>query len=634
MAGVPVFLGATALLALGAGALTALLRLADPLDRLLAFGTLVLAQLTLTLLLAGAVLDHLEAGTVLGLNAAVAAAAVACGYRAGALPRRRPAWRFRAAPLAAAARRHPFSAALAFAAALVFLWRAFLVVLLPPYAYDGLSYHLTTVAEWMDRGRLVANPLSLCCAHYPANGELAFAWPAVLLGRDTLVDGVQLPFAVLGAVAVSGLARRIGLSYAGAVVAGSLFFLTPVVVEQTTANYVDVMVAASFLTAVYFLVRAFQQSSRYSSLGLSGCTAGFAAGTKPTGVVFAAILLALLLVRLAIAASRGGLPARPVAAGLIAFLVPLLALGAFWYGRNAVDFGNPVHPFRVEIAGLVVFEGTRKLNDILTVPEGFEGEPTWRRVARSWWSDVPFWRHGTYTYESRLGGLGPLWPYLGLPLSLVLAGAALRRREASLLILLAAVLLSVVLLPYKWWSRFTIPLAAVGALAVVFCAESIRARWGRSIVLGGAAILVGAGLWLSLERVDPAGQGRVLSLRRLAELAGKPSGARTTGALFFPEYRWVDGVPRRSVIGVDLQAERIRFVYPLFGPDLDHDVRRLVAGDAGGLERVVSEAALDYLFVGRGGRYDRWARARPDRYLPTPGGGAGAVVYRVLDRTH
>ena len=35
---------------------------------------------------------------------------------------------------------------------------------------------------------------------------------------------------------------------------------------------------------------------------------------------------------------------------------------------------------------------------------------------RSWAADVDFWNQGSYDYQERLGGLGPLWPWLGLPL--------------------------------------------------------------------------------------------------------------------------------------------------------------------------------------------------------------------------
>ena len=630
MAGVPIFVGATALLGLSAGAFTALLRLVSAIDRVLAFATLALTQLTLTLIVAGGLFGRFDAGVVVGLNAIVATVALGSASMTGVLHRRHPFARGAPARLAAAGRRHPWSAALALVACSVVVWRAFLVILLPPYAYDGLSYHLTTVAQWIDAGRLDPNPLSLCCAHYPASGELVFAWPLLLLGRDTLVDGVQLLFAVLGALAVGGIARRIGVSSSGAVAAGALFFLTPVVVAQTTTNYVDVMVVAAFLTSLYFLLTGVAQPRATVMLALAGCAAGFAAGVKATGVLLAAILFAMLVLHLVRLLVSGRLEARLALTGLAAFLVPLLVVGSFWYARNIVEFGNPVYPFKVEIAGLVIFDGVKDIDEILTVPAGFEGEPRWTQVARSWWSDVRFWRRGPYTYENQLGGLGPLWPYLGLPLALALAVAATRRRDVTVVTVLGVVALSVVLLPYAWWSRFTMALAAIGALAIVLFVERVGGRYARATLVAGTSVLVAAGLWLSLEAVDPGGRGQTLSLGQIGHLVGRSAGERTTGALFFPEYRWADEVPGGSVIGVELEAEAIRFVYPLFGPKLDRRVRALTVDDSGGLADVVSRERLSYLFVARDGRFDKLARSEPTRFARLTGGNSGAVVYRVL----
>jgi hypothetical protein len=623
---------ATACVFLAAAAGVALLRLSETLDRVLAFATVVLAQIVLTQLVAGAVLESLEPGVVLVVNALVAAVALGAAWRAGALVRPRWPPALAARRLARAAGAHPWEAALAIAVAAVLLWRAFLVLVLPPYAYDGLTYHLTAVAEWLQAGRLHPDPLSLCCAYYPGNGELTMAWTPLFLGEDTLVDGTQLPFAVLGALAVAGLARTLGLTAAGAVAAGSLFALTPIVIAQTTASYVDLMVAAAFLVALHFLVAAFDRPPRLQLLALAGVAAGFAAGVKPTAVPLGAILLALLALGLGVERARGQTTLRDVARALAAFVLPLLLLGSFWYARNAVDFGNPVHPFRVEVAGHVVFAGTRDLNDILTVPEGFAGQPTWEQVARSWAHDVRVWDVGTYTYEQRLGGLGPLWPLLGLPLALVLALGALRRREAQSLTVLAAVVLGVALLPYAWWSRFTMPLAAIGVLGVVAALERLRPGWPRRGLALAASALAAAGVVLALARVDPAGRGRVLPATSVLRLAARPGDERTIGAVFFPEYRWLDDVPRRSAIGVELNAPAIRFLYPLFGPHLERRVFALQALDADSLLHEVRAQRIQYLLVAAAGPYAAWAAATPARFRVVRGSGRGAVVYRVLPK--
>jgi len=612
------------MLVIGAAAAVASLRLRDVVDRILAFGVVAATQLTLIVIVAGGLVHRLDRPVVAALTAVSAAvevaAAVAFGHRSVGRPR---------LGLRRAGRQHPWTALLALIAAAVLVWRTALVLLLPPYAYDGLSYHLTAVAEWIQRRELVADPLSLCCAHYPGNGEITFAWLQLLLGNNTLVDGAQLPFAVLGAVAVAGLARRVGVHDAYAVVAGCLFFLTPIVIEQTTANYVDVIVASSSLAAIYFLVRAYEGDRPLTSIALAGAAAGLAVGTKPTGMALVAVILGLLLLHGALAIRGGLLAPGGLGVRLATFAVPVVAVGGYWYLRNAVDFGNPVYPFHVGVAGVTIFTGARRVNDILTVPDGLGGAPWWKQVAHSWWSDVPFWRHSAYTYETRLGGLGPLWPWLGVPLGLSTLAAALRRRNVVLLTIAAAVVVPILVLPYQWWSRFTIPFAALGAIGITFTLGRLGGSRSRALLMGAVALLVCAGIGLSLVRVDPAGRGRVLTLADLAKLSTKPGDDRSIGAVFFPEYRWVDRVPGGATIGVQLEAPQIRFVYPLFGPTLGRHVLTLKAVSPGALADEVRTERIRYLLVGRGSRYDRWARSSPSRYVTVVADNAGSVVYRV-----
>ena len=99
-------------------------------------------------------------------------------------------------------------------AALALAWQLLVALVLPPFAFDALTYHLTIVATWLQQDNLDPTPLSLCCSHYPANAELMFTWPVLFEGSDALVDTVQIGFAVLGSLATAGIARSAGLGRA------------------------------------------------------------------------------------------------------------------------------------------------------------------------------------------------------------------------------------------------------------------------------------------------------------------------------------------------------------------------------------------------------------------------------------
>ena len=191
------------LLGLATWSTTALLRPASGLDAAVTAGVVAAAGAAACVLAAGA-LGLLHPGVVLALEAAWAAVATAV---AGPPRLRRPRLR-----LGAAVRAEPWTAALVALAALALAWQALVALVLPPFAYDANTYHLTIVATWLREAEIVPPDLSLCCAYYPATSELLFAWPVLLQGSDALVDLVQLPFAALGGLAVAGIARTAGLA--------------------------------------------------------------------------------------------------------------------------------------------------------------------------------------------------------------------------------------------------------------------------------------------------------------------------------------------------------------------------------------------------------------------------------------
>src|SRR5918994_5448661 len=204
MLGLGLLLVASAVLLIAAAATTALLRPDSRIDAAVTLGVVAAAGVAVSLLVCG-VTGNLRAGPVLGMEALWALGAVMLSARAGLLPPRRrlrrpslpdPGWELVVVALAVAA----------------LGWQLLVAIVLPPFAYDALTYHLTTVATWLQNGNLDPTPLSLCCARYPNNAELMFAWPVLFLGRDALVDTVQIAFAALGALAAAGVARSAGLS--------------------------------------------------------------------------------------------------------------------------------------------------------------------------------------------------------------------------------------------------------------------------------------------------------------------------------------------------------------------------------------------------------------------------------------
>jgi 4-amino-4-deoxy-L-arabinose transferase-like glycosyltransferase len=225
------------------------------------------------------------------------------------------------------------------------VYLALVAYVMPSYGYDAVWYHLTAVASRIYAGHINITPHDPIANDFPRNGELSFLWVGVLTKGDLLIDVPQIGFALLGALAVVAIARVAGVSRAGAVVAGSLYFLTPIVLAQASTNYVDLVLPGLFLAGFAFLFRytttlaaghASDPRHDRTLLLLAGAGVGLAAGAKTSGLVYAAVALVLLGINVLVAVRHRRLRGRAALGALTLFVVPMLALGSFWYVRSCV----------------------------------------------------------------------------------------------------------------------------------------------------------------------------------------------------------------------------------------------------------------------------------------------------------
>jgi hypothetical protein len=281
----------------------------------------------------------------------------------------------------------------------------------------------------------------------------------------------------------------------------------------------------------------------------------------------------------------------------------------------------------VHVFGTTLFRGSARIHDYLTVPPGGSRNPI-VEIGRSWYQDLHFWTRGDYSYEERSGGLGPLWSWLGWPALAIVAGVALVRRRDLALVILVPVALAFAVLPYRWWSRFTIYLAALGAIAIVLLLERMSRGRTRGAGVAAVVVLALAGGALGTWRLDPAGFGRKLSAVDVMSLAAHPSRPRTAGTLFFREFAWLEHVRPDATVAVEYDAPSIRFLYPLFGSTLRRRVALLRPGDEARIQGLVRGASSAYLFVERRGAFARWARRHPRRFRPIAAA-RGTEAFRV-----
>jgi 4-amino-4-deoxy-L-arabinose transferase-like glycosyltransferase len=206
-----------------------------------------------------------------------------------------------------------------------------LLALAPPTSWDGLFYHLTGPALYIDRTAI--RPLNVNIPHlaFPSLMEMLFSL-AMLLRSDVAAKLLHLAYGLLMMAVVYRLSQR----WQGREVGRwSLLLLAsmPMVAVLAAWAYNDLALAFYQLAALYSLL-IWRKDERWGWLVVAGVLSGLALGLKYTAFPLPLTGLIYLLWR-----SKD----RWRAAAIFALLTGLIA--APWYLRNWVFTGNPVYPF-------------------------------------------------------------------------------------------------------------------------------------------------------------------------------------------------------------------------------------------------------------------------------------------------
>jgi hypothetical protein len=378
----------------------------------------------------------------------------------------------------------------------------------PPYDWDGLYYHIPAIHQWVMAARVafIDGMPDIPFVNFPMGVELSVYFFHYLTGADWIVNACNLWYWPLAFLALTVIASRLGARGVWPWVAGGLIAGVPVFVSQSVSCYIDpgfaATVMASIAAAGMFVFDGAR--SRWWNSILLGLAAGLMLGSKGTGLPFAAVVVGVSVAGAAwstgLARWRRWLPH----AGVV--LLVVLAVGGYWYARNAIVTGNPVYPIQIKFGGKVIEEGWDhvQFNDA-NMPPWLRRHPAPLRMFVSWLqTDAPI------SGYAPIGGMGYIWLAAAMPALLYLwLLAALGRypgpvREFAFVTVLAFCLFAVQ--PAAWWSRFTVWFHALGLPAIAVAAWHAEASWRqsrwRSAALVLAAVAVGLATWETGRTLD------------------------------------------------------------------------------------------------------------------------------------
>jgi hypothetical protein len=321
--------------------------------------------------------------------------------------------------------------------------------------YDQWHYHLGFPYHWLRAGSLVTFERQ-AYSFLPSNMGLLYLYP--LAGPGAWA--AQVTHWWMGALTAAGsasIARRLGASVGGQVVAAAVFVATPSVIHVGALAGADLGVAAFAVGAVIALLKLRDDPERAIRwAAISGAFAGLAAGTKYLALASVVLPTAVAAMIISVAKAPDDAPlARRTTRVVLAFVIAVTAVVGPWLARNTVQTGNPAHPYFAGVFGHE--EGDRSETDD-QVAAGIGSFALTRHTFATALS------LGTFNRRGHAGDIGPVHLWL---MPLVCIWMWRRRRDPAALLVFGVVVLGIAV----WASgpplgRYLLPsLALIAALA-------------------------------------------------------------------------------------------------------------------------------------------------------------------------
>ncbi len=350
----------------------------------------------------------------------------------------------------------------------VFLWDLWISAHMPVHMWDDLSYHLPVVASVVSTGSMTPLPSSFTAIDVSLGSiHLLYAWGMLFFRNSHLLSVFHALFLPMGVLASYCAIRAYGGMRNTALICACCAGLTPLYLMETVSAYIDIAVAALFISSLFFIIDWVLNG--HTSLLPLAVVIALSTGAKLHSALFTIVLI--IWAPLVFRSERISVRSR---SGYLT-LTGAAIIGGFPYFLRFLRFGNPFFPFECSVFGLEIFRGIQSMQETYIgwreVPETLV---SWlsacpagpvAKIVRVVYSWMEFSRTSPFILHTLTGGFGPFTAVFLLPAAIVSTIAGGRRaRVAGVLVALLA------LTPLAHATRYT-PMVPFVLALVIGCAR-------------------------------------------------------------------------------------------------------------------------------------------------------------------
>jgi len=215
---------------------------------------------------------------------------------------------------------------------------------MPPLTTDGLLYHLPFAVHYYKKGNISLPNLyftDIAMTYYPIGGEIFYLF-SIFSNKEFLFKYTQFPFLILGCFTLFLISKELNFSDFLAVLCACFFSLIKPVFKESCMEFVDLIMAGSFISTLYFFNK---KEKKYLTLGI--LSLAILLSTKTLSLIFGILTLPFLFFK-----KEGKTPKS-----IYLSIIFLLFFGLFSYWRNLILTGNPFYPAEISIGNFVIFKG-------------------------------------------------------------------------------------------------------------------------------------------------------------------------------------------------------------------------------------------------------------------------------------
>lgn len=226
-----------------------------------------------------------------------------------------------------------------------------IVSILPPVTTDGLLYHLPFAVHYYKTNSISLPNLyftDIALTYYPIGGEIFYLF-SLFSSNEFLFKYTQYPFLLLGCFSVFLILKFFNFSDFLCLLGSLMFSLIKPVFMEGRMEFVDLMVAGTFISTIYFFMK---DERKYIIPGILSLS--ILLSIKTLSVIFAVLTLPFLFFK-----KKGKLTKS-----FYFSIIFLVFFGLFAYIRNFILTGNPLYPAEISISNFILFKGPYILTKI------------------------------------------------------------------------------------------------------------------------------------------------------------------------------------------------------------------------------------------------------------------------------